>query len=89
MNEKSYYWQVDLERWLLDSEGNKIISKIKYSLPPDYSNMLDSLGMIEEVYHDSVYSDVSSHISERFAGSGFLPNKLVSPQALENYDENE
>tara|TARA_Y100000592_G_scaffold32782_1_gene52053 strand:- start:220 stop:489 length:270 start_codon:yes stop_codon:yes gene_type:complete len=89
MKEESYYWHVELERWLPDSEGNKIISKIKYNLPSSYSSMLDSLEMIDEAYHGSVYSDVTSHIVEQFAGSGFLPKKLVSPQGLENYDENE
>ena len=51
--------------------------------------MLDSLEMIDEAYHGSVYSDVTSHIVEQFADSGFLPKKLVSPKGLENYDENE
>ena len=85
MNEKGYYWQVELERCL----PGKIISKIKYDLPSDYSSMLDSLQMIDEAYHDSVYSGVTRHIVEQFAGSGFVPMKLVSPKGLENYDENE
>jgi len=84
MNNNS--WIVEMERWIPDKNGDKIISKITYTLPSDYNSMLDSLEMIDEAYHSSVYNDVTSHVVEQFAGSGFLPRNLISPK-LENNNE--
>jgi len=55
-------------------------SSFEYELPRDWSEMLENIDMVDEVYRDSVFMGVMTHCMNEFGNAGFLPDNLIAPK---------
>ena len=62
-------WKIKMSRQIKSIE-----SSFEYELPMDLCSMLDSINMVDEAYHDSIYDEVFNKLH---ASSGFFPECLV------------
>lgn len=76
---KNQRWKVKLVRRLTNKISPDVIveSTLHYSLPEDYSIMLDGFTYIEEPYRDAIMADINRHVREQFDESNFYAFELV------------
>ena len=81
MNER--LWKVKMVRLLTDGASPDVIveSSFEHKLPADWSEMLENLQMVDEAYHDSIFTGVYQHCINEHAKSGFYPAGLISPNS--------
>lgn len=74
-------WKVRMVRQLTDKVSPDVIveSSFEYELPRDWSEMLESMEMVDEAYRDSIFAGVIKHCQKEHAASGFYPQELISP----------
>ena len=79
MNEK--LWKVRMVRKLTNRVSPDVIveSSFEYTLPADWSDMLENIDMVDEAYRDSVFMGVHQHCVKEHGDSMFYPEELISP----------
>ena len=75
-------WKVRMVRMLTDGVSPDVIveSSFEYTLPTDWSEMLNGLDMVDEAYHQSVFAGIHQHCINEHGKSGFYPQDLIAPK---------
>ena len=75
-------WQALMIRQLTNKQTPDVIaeSKIYYTLPADYQDMLNGQDLIDDEYRQSIFAAINKHLQKKFAKDGFFCKTLTTKE---------
>ena len=75
-------WQAGMIRLLTNKQTPDVIaeSKIYYTLPADYQDMLNGQDLIDPEYRQSIFAAVNKHLEKQFSKDGFFCNTITTKE---------
>lgn len=75
-------WQAEMIRQLTNKQTPDIIaeSKIYYTLPADYQDMLNGQDLIDPEYRQSIFAAVNKHLEKQFSKDGFFFKSITTKE---------
>lgn len=75
-------WQALMIRQLTNKQTPDVIaeSKIYYTLPADYQDMLNGQDLIDDEYRQSIFAAINKHLVKQFSKDGFFCKTLTTKE---------
>ena len=75
-------WQAEMIRLLTNKQTPDVIaeSKIYYTLPADYQDMLNGQDLIDPEYRQSIFAAINKHLEKQFSKDGFFCNTITTKE---------